>query len=241
MSRLRHALLAGLPLLWATVAWAEEAPMPPRRSFGVTFLYWLGAVLLMMFVARHLFREQLHERRTLKKMMDELGPFFPEFDIETVVKWVGRTAPHVWHGWRVRSFDTLGDFGTPALHAAGAERFAEELRLGHARDCQLEKVLKVHPLGLYMVGEGPPPADVELMLRVEQRAVDVVRGPDGAVIQGEPGSRQVQHLWTLRHDGRRWRLHAVAPAENDVTDLDQRPPLPPLMEWKRPSDPESEA
>ena len=229
------------PLLWIPPAWAGEAPQTASRSFGFTFLYWLGAVLVMMVVARHLFREQLHERRTLKMMMHRLGPFFPEFDIAVVVRWVERTAPHVWHGWRIRSFDSLGDFGTPALHAEGARLFAEDARLGRERECRLERVLKVHPLGLYMVGEGPPPLDVELMLRVEQRAVEMVRGPDGAVLEGRPGPRQVQHLWTLRHDGRRWRLHRVEPARADVTDLAQRPPLPPLMEWRRPSDPESEA
>lgn len=237
MSSLRRAWWSALPLLWAAAAWAEEVPQPPRRPFWVTFLYWLGAVVLMIVVALRLFREQLHERRTLRKMIDELGPYFPEFDIEVVVQWVHRTAPHVWNGWRVGDFQSLGDFGTADFHAQGQALFDEDARRGWARDVRLEKVLKVHPLGFSLEGAGPPPKDVELVLRVEQRAVDLVRGPDGAVVEGEPGSRQVQHIWTLRHDGRRWRLHAVVPAVGDINDLDQRPPLPPLMEWKRPPDP----
>ena len=44
---------------------------------------------------------------------------------------------------------------------------------------------------------------------------------------------QVQTLWTLRHDGEGWRLHRVWEADGDVTDLAERPVVPPVTEWSR--------
>jgi hypothetical protein len=50
-----------------------------------------------------------------------------------------------------------------------------------------------------------------------------------------PRRAEIQQFWTLRHDGLVWRLHQVEPATDERTDLAKKPPLPPLMEWKRPA------
>lgn len=229
--RLVVASLLALSLL-AAPALAEE-PSAMERHLGSLLLFWSGAALLMFLVGRVVFREQLHERRTIRMLVNGIGPFFPEFDVDAIRTWVDRAAPHIWSGWRKRDLSSLEGFATPELFAEQDARFAEEARQGLAREARLEKVLKVHPLGLYMVGEGPPPANVELMLRIEEKGVDYHRRPDGSVV-GSTDVRQVQHLWTLRHDGRRWWLHHVEPAERDVTDLAKRTPVPPIFAWKRP-------
>ncbi|MCB9522692.1 MAG: TIM44-like domain-containing protein [Myxococcales bacterium] len=235
----------------ALTAQAQEAPAsapvsapesgPPVDPAGVRdrgflgmFLYWSGAVVVMALVGRVLFREQLHERRTLTLMRDQLGKFFPEFDPVAITEWVQRAAPHLWKGWRDRALGDVEAFTTEAFRQASEAAFAEARRHGHAREAKLGKVLKVHMLGLYPAGDGPPPRDMELVLRVESRGTDCVRDPDGRVLAGKEGPRQVQQFWTLRHDGERWRLHGLEPATEDRTDLAGRPPVPPLMEWRRP-------
>ncbi|MCA9541470.1 MAG: hypothetical protein KC620_21380 [Myxococcales bacterium] len=229
--RLTPPLLA---LLAPGIAWAQPASEPaPRPDFGMYFVFWFGAVILMLLVGRVVFREQLGERRTLRRMMREIGPFFPEFDIDAVKRWVHLCAPHVWSGWKRRDMSGLAAFATEDFLEAQNARFAELQRKGHEHAARLGEVLKVHPLGLYPIGEGPPPRNLELMLRLEERAIDCIVEPDGKVIEGREGWRQVQHLWTLRHDGRQWRLDRVWTPTHDV-DLRDRPPLPPLMEWKRP-------
>ena len=202
-------------------------------------VFWLGAGLLMWLVARIVFREQFNELRTIRRLINRIGPHFPEFDTDAIHTWVYRCAPHLWSGWRKRDFESLADFATPEFHRAAQADFAEASRLSHVHEARLEKVLKIHPLGIYMVGDGPAPADVELMLRIETKAVDCVRDPAEKIVAGAAGVRQVQHFWTLRHDGHRWRLHSVVLAERDATDLADRPPVPPMPEWHRPEPEES--
>ncbi len=197
-------------------------------------LFWSGASILMFLAARVVFREQLHELKTIRKVLARVGPYFPEFDTGNIRTWVGRCAPHVWRGWRTREYEQLGDFATPEFLESMEAVFAEERRAGVRHEADLEKLLAVHPLGVYPAGEGPPPRDVELVLRIECKGVDCVRGPDGAVVGGDPEVRQVQHIWTLRHDGRRWRLLSVVDAPDEITHLREKPELPPLMEWRRP-------
>ncbi len=237
--RAASAAVIGALTLAVRAAWAqapEDPPAPPPQDFLPILLFWVGAVVVMALVGRVVFREQLNERRTIRRLVNELGPFFPEFDTDALHTWIHRCAPHVFLGWRQRDLSSLADFATPHFFATQAAAFEAARSAGHARDARLEKVLKIHPLGLHMIGDGPPPADVELVLRLELKAVDCVRSPTGAVITGSATTRQVQQIWTLRHDGRRWRLHHIEAAEGDVTDLASRPQAPPVAFWKRPPD-----
>lgn len=207
----------------------------PPLDFGGRLLFWLGAVIVMALVARVVFREQLLERRTLKRMMDEIGPFFPEFDIDAVKQWVNRCAPHVWAGWRRRDLSSLEGWATERFFADQAAAFETQRRRGLEHAARLETVLKVHPLGMYSVGEGQPPADVELLLRLEEKAIDCLVQPDGTVVEGSTDMRQLQHFWALRHDGVRWRLDRIWQPERGVDlDLTDKPVLPPVAQWRRP-------
>jgi hypothetical protein len=86
-----------------------------------------------------------------------------------------------------------------------------------------------------MNGPGPAPADVELRLRVEIEGSDLLQGPGGERVAGSETLSQLQQFWTLRHDGRQWRLAAVTWATGDSPRLPPAPPLPGLLDWKRPA------
>ena len=85
-----------------------------------------------------------------------------------------------------------------------------------------------------MVGEGPAPADVELMLRLEEKGRYVIKTEAGEIVEGTDRVVQIQRLWTLKHDGFKWRLDRVWSGEDDVVDLDKRPKVPVVTEWERP-------
>lgn len=230
--------LSYLLFLIPGVAWAQAVDVaePAELEFSTRVIFWTGAILVMGLVARVVFREQLAERRTLRRLMDEIGPFFPEFDIDRLKRWVFACAPHVWDGWRRRDLSSIEGFVTARFLADQQAVFDEQRRRGHEHAARLDQVLKVHPLGMYAVGDGPPPRGVELMLRLEQKAIDCVVQPDGAVIEGSAAPRQVMHFWALVHDGLRWRLDRVWPARaGEDVDLRDRAPLPPVGEWQRPA------
>ncbi|MBU0551116.1 hypothetical protein KKF91_16330 [Myxococcota bacterium] len=198
------------------------------RGFTQTLFFWSGASVVMFFAARYLFREQLQQWR-VQRHLAQIAPFFPEFALSNLRTWADLCAPHVWAGWRRRSSDTLGDFATEALHRQlpefyGAERF----------EGRLERVLNVHALGLYPTQADQAPEGIELVLRVEQRGVYTIHDAQGRRLEGGEGSRQIQHFWTLRHDGYKWRLHHLERALRERGDLKARPLPPPLMRWRRP-------
>lgn len=207
---------------------------PEPRSFAFWVAFWIPAVAIMFFFARKLFREQWSELKTLRLLGNRIGPYYEDFDPPNLHIWVARCAPHIWHGWRQRSFDGLAEFATPECIASAAARFEAERRGGLVFEGRFERILKVHFLDLRMAGPGPAPADVALRLRVESSSSDALRGPQGLV----PGTRtelsQLQHFWTLRHDGRQWRLADVERAVGDHPPLPPAPPLPGLLDWKRP-------
>lgn len=232
----RRFLITTLAMLaLPAIALAEEAAEPARLEFSTRLIFWTGALIVMALVARVVFREQLTERRTLRRLIDEIGPYFPEFDIDTLKRWVFACAPHVWSGWKRRDLSSLDGWATDRFFEEQKARFEEMTTQGHAHDAQLEKVLKVHPLGMYPIGDGPPPRNVEIMLRLEQKAVDCVTRPDGTLVDGKPDVRHVEHFWTLRHDGHRWRLDRVWAAQRgEDIDLTDKPMLPPVGQWRRP-------
>ena len=210
---------------------ASTAEGAQAHGFGRMVLFWSGAVLLMAAVARIVFREHIHERRTLRLLRDSIGKARSEFDPVQITTWVNLAAPHVWTAWRTGEPGELPAFSTPRFQADIAQYLAELRAHERHHEARLGKVLKTHMLGLYPDGAGPPPKDLVLVLRIETRAVDCIRGADNKVVEGRAGERQVQHFWTLRHDGRRWQLDLIERAEQDRTDLAKKPPVPSLAEW----------
>ncbi|MEZ4466833.1 MAG: hypothetical protein R3F60_01535 [bacterium] len=243
--------------LTSGAALAQEAPPPPPvaqasmpgseggevdrgRAWGMALIFWSGAVVIMLLVGRVVFKEQLSQLRTQRMLIRQIGPFFPEFDTDFLTTWVHRCAPHVWNGWQTHDLGPVVAYLTDAFRAGAEARYAADAAAGRRHTAKLEKVLKVHYLSLTPVGEGPPPRGLELLLRLEFRGVHGVTDAQGKVVEGSLQERQVQHFWTLRHDGHRWQLHQVEPATADRTDLARRPLPPPLMEWKRPAEPANE-
>lgn len=222
------------PASTASNALAQRAAAKKRSWTGIA-IFWSGAAFCMFLVGRVVFREQWNELKTQRALIHKIGPFFPEFDIDAIKTWVERAAPHLWRSWRTRDLDQMRDFLTPEFLEAAQARFDEDAQKGVIHRAELGKVLKVHTLGMYLFAEGPPPKNVELILRIETRALHAVVDPTGLLLEGSSKERQMQHFWTLRHDGQRWQLHQVEVAEDDKTDLGRKPPLPPLMEWKRPA------
>lgn len=244
---MRRALAITLALAFASPVLAQGPDPRPEltkeqreeaesRSIMGIVIFWSGAAFCMFLVARVVFKEQWNEFKTQRALIYRIGPFFPEFDIDAIKTWVERAAPHLWRAWRTRDLSQIEDFLTDDYKTASAERFADDTRKGWVHHAQFGKVLKVHTLGMYSIGERNPPADLELVLRIETRGVHAVVDPSDNLVAGSTKERQMQHFWTLRHDGHRWRLHQVEVAEDDRTDLGKKPPLPPIMEWKRPAE-----
>ena len=221
-------------LLQPTLVLAQSDVATFQRSFTGQLLFWSVGFVIVALIARVVFKEQLHERRTLKRMINELGIYYPEFDIDTVKHWVNRCAPHVWNGWAKGNMSDLSDFSTDDFLRSESEAIDELNAAGHVRHATLNRVLKIHPLGLYMVGPGPAPRDVELMLRLEIKGTEYTTSTDGRIVEGEKKERQVQHFWTMTHDGHQWRLSRAWPATYDANDLADREQVPPVSEWVRP-------
>jgi hypothetical protein len=232
--QLQKCLLSMSCLLWVYVgvAHGQNAGRPAvQYTLGGQLVFWIGALAMVLFIGRFMFKEQLNERRTLRRLIREIGPFYPEFDIDHLKTWVNRCAPHVWLGWETGDWTAVDGFVTDNFKVRSTQ-FRERLdEDGNALECRLLGVLKIHPLGLYMTGDGPAPKDTELMLRLEQKAVYAVRNDSGKVIHGRADVDQVQHFWTLRHDGCSLRLDAVWLAEKDATDLADKPLPPVVTEW----------
>ncbi len=227
-------VLLSLWVLTPSELWAQSESEPTQYTFSGQLLFWTVGVLIMGIMARFVFQEQIHERRTLRRLINEIGPFYQEFDIDAVKHWVSRCAAHVWRGWQTGNMESLRDFSTPEF-LEEEERFVQEaLANGQARHAELDTILKVHPLGIYMVGPGPAPRDVELMLRLEIKGVDYTLDQADRIVHGTQKVRQVQHFWLLRNDGVQWRIHRVWEALEDATDLVDRPEVPPVNEWSRP-------
>ena len=199
-----------------------------QTNFIEQVVFWIGAAAVMFLVARVVFKEQFHERRTLRRLIDEIGPFHREFDMDTITRWVHRCNPHVWHLYVAHDFSVLNDFVTPAFREVYPNEGPRRLTK-NGEKLRLVKVLKVHPLGLYMIDEKKPPEGVELMLRLEEKVE--IRPSVSSGGPQSPKFTQIQTFWTLRHDGSGWRLDRVWEALEDVTDLAQRPPVPPVTEW----------
>ncbi|MFN3199746.1 MAG: hypothetical protein ACE366_15190 [Bradymonadia bacterium] len=207
---------------------------PAVTSSGGRVLFWIGGFAVMIFAGWFIFREQVGERQTIRLLVDKVGPFFREFDPANVHRWIELAGPHVWQGWKQRDMSSLQNYVTEGFTASMAEHFEELERRGLAHKGEFVKVLKVHPLSLHPVGPGPAPADLELVCRVEVKGDDWLVDGDDKVVAGRPERGQVMHFWTLRHNGHRWYLHHIERAERDRTDLGKMPPLPPIMEWRRP-------
>ena len=234
MRSLRYGQVSlGLVLSTLTPAWAQEtAAQAMRQSFTTQLFFWTTAFVLMAFMGRFVFREQLAERRTIRRLTDEIGPFFPEFEIPAIKRWVDLCAPHVWSAWSGGSIAAIADFITSDFSSNPGEK--ETTTPGLSVEASLNAVIKVHPL-LVLKGDGTlPPDGVELLLRVEQRGTYCLRKADGTVVDGSPKSRQIHHFWTLVHDGRGWRLHTVKPADDDLKNFPIGRDLPHVTEWRDP-------
>ena len=216
-----------IPLLTLpNLAWAEGTP----RQYDLVsqLIFWLGAFAVMYLMAKQVFKEQFHERKTQRRLTGEIGPFYPEFDIDALKRWVHRCAPHVWRIYRTNDLSLLDGFIT--------EGFRNEYQHGGPKTVGtkgeklvFDQVLKVHTLGIYMVSDGQPPEGIELMLRLEEkvkRIETVVTNPDKP-----PRFTQVQTFWTLRHEEGKWKLERVWEATEDMNDLAQRAVVPDVRNW----------
>lgn len=242
--------LALLTLAASAPAWAQDAGVaghvpspytPAVTSGGGRILFWIGGFAVMILAGWFIFREQVGERQTIRLLVDKIGPFFREFDPVNVHRWVERAAPHVWQGWHTRDMSSLDGYTTEGFKAEMKAQFTEEWRTHRQHKGELEKILKIHPLSLHLAGPGPAPADMELVLRVEEKGDHWVEDAEGKVIEGKANVGQVMHFWTLRHNGHRWALHHIERADRERRDLGKQPPVPPIMEWRRPEvDPAAE-
>ncbi len=222
-------------LLMPGVAWAQDPQTTESPySFWTYVVFWSGATVMMYFMGRRMFREQLGERRTLRRLIDEIGPIYPEFDIDRIKTWVHRCAPHIWSGWARGRIDTIDGFVTDEFLARSREELGQLEVNGFRRDVHLESVLKVHPLDLSMIGAGPAPTDVQLTLRLETKAKDAILDASGKLLSGSQKIRQVQYFWRIRHDGYRWRLHEVWPTDGEFERADDAVDVPQILEWRRP-------
>lgn len=217
----------------------SQIPLPKARGFWGTFFFWSGGVLSMYLVGRKVFKEQAHERKTLKRFRDELGHFFPEFDPINIKKWVEIAAPHLYHGWREGDFASMESFTSDKFLDTQKSQFESKTETDQKRTVHLDKVIAVHTLGATWEadekeGVTHPPLGVQLTLRVETKAIDFVEDLQGQVILGKKKPDQFQQIWHLTHNGKTWTLNEVYETASDITHLADLPPLPEIVEWRRP-------
>lgn len=189
----------------------------------------------MYLVGRKVFKEQSHERRTLKRMRDELGHFFPEFDPVNITRWVQLAADHVFYAWREGDFESLQSFSSAEFIKTHHKQVADRRARKEKRSVYLDKVISVHTLGMEWHTRDDithPPAGVSLTLRVETKAIDFSEDVQGHVISGEKKPAQYQYIWRLIHNGNTWTLSEIYLAEGDITNLNEHPPLPPISQWR---------
>lgn len=220
---LRRILLS---LCLPSLAYAQDAPS--SRGFIEQFVFWLGAFAVVYLMSKMLFKEQFHERKTLRRLMHEIGPFYPEFDIDSLKRWVHQCAPHVWNIYRTDELTSLSGFMTDQFQATYRDEGPKTVG-PKGEKLVFEKILKVHPLGIYMVEDVQPPAGIEIMLRLEEKVklVEPVASTSGK----QERFTQVQTFWTLKHQEGRWKLDRVWAADEDITDLADRQPVPNVKEW----------
>ncbi len=232
---MRSALISvviGLP----SISWAEEEVKRriPEIEWWGHALFWFGAIVIMAFVSRAIFKEMLGARKTLKRLNTEIGYEFVEFDIDHIKRWVVLCLPHVWQGWAKRDMAGLAEFATDPFMEDESTRIGELSARGHVHEAHFIRSLRIHPLGLFLEGDGPAPNGVCLLLRVEQKCVDFIQDAQGKLVRGHRKVRQVHHYWLLRHNGHAWRLHRVWEADDDLSILSDNKELPPLDTWSRP-------
>ena len=217
---------------------SSEAPLPThKRGFLGTFFFWMGGVFCMCLVGRIIFKEQSHERRTLSRLRDELGHFFPEFDPVNITQWIHIAADHVFYAWREGDFDMMEGFSTDEFIMNQRARFKAVQSRKEKRSIYLDKVIAVHTLGMEWHTRdhvSHPPLGVSLTLRVETKAIDFYEDLEGTLLRGKKKPAQYQYIWRLTHNGNTWTISEIDIADGDITDLNQHPPLPPIADWRRP-------
>ena len=216
----------------------SEIPLPTnKRGFWGTFFFWLGGVVCMYLVGRNVFKEQSHQRRTLRRLRDELGHFFPEFDPVNITKWVSIAADHVFHAWHEGDFESMKSFSTSQFIEHHQALFTESRAIGEQRSVYLDKIIAVHTLGIEWQkqdGVNHPPLGVLLTLRVEAKAIDFSEDADGQLLRGKKKPEQYQYIWRLKHNGNTWTLCEIYESDREITNLNLVPPLPEIADWRRP-------
>jgi hypothetical protein len=210
---------------------------PPRqqRPLPTRILYWVGAGIAMLLVARKVFQEQLHERIVIRKLSDQIGPFYREFDPINLHRWVDRAAPYFFDALHKKEISALEAFAKPEFINHWKEYFSKH---SSSTDIlELSKILKVHPIGVYPTIENTAPLGVEVVLRVEIKIfVHKTQSQTQTKTQAQlPIEKQIQHLWTLQHDGHHWQIQEIREIFDDVIGLNTKPDLPPLLDWAPPN------
>ena len=215
----------------------NDLPLPKKRDFWKMVLFWGGGILCMYLVGRKVFKEQSHEHRTLKLFRDEIGAFFPEFLPINLTKWVTIAGEHLYSSWRSADFEGMKSFTTEDFQSKERAAVKERAESGRRRVSHLGGVLKVHPLGAELTRDSArPPQGVKLTLRVELKVIDFLEDIETGETLGKKKQLQQQWIWTLLHTGKTWSLDDVRLATGDITDLAERTPLPPIGQWRRPTD-----
>ncbi len=227
-----HVLMIAWANLPAIASAQETAAQAMRQSFTTQLFFWSTAFVLVFFLGRVMFREQLSERRTIRRLTDEIGPYYPEFEIPAITHWVKRCAPHIWSGWSGGSLVHIEDFVT-ADFLADAERQSGESG-PFTVEAKLTSVIKVHTVLLMGDKSQEAPDGIELVLRIEQRGIYCTRDAKGTVTQGSPKETDVQHFWTLRYYNRGWLVHRVWLAEGDFKAFPEDRDVPHISQWRLP-------
>jgi hypothetical protein len=208
---------------------------PPRqqRPLPTRILYWVGAGIAMLLVARKVFQEQLHERIVIRKLSDQIGPFYREFDPINLHRWVDRAAPYFFDALHKKDISGLEAFAQPAFINHWKDYFSKNTQ--PTEILELSKILKVHPIGVYPTIENTAPLGVEVVLRVEIK-IFVHQAQAQAQAQAQlPIEKQIQDLWTLKHDGHHWQIQEIREIFDDVIGLNTKPDLPALLDWAPPN------
>jgi hypothetical protein len=213
----------------------EKEVKAQERSLGGRILFWFGAGLAMMFVGRFLFKEQMHERKIIRLLTDQIGPYYREFDPVNLHRWLERATPYFFDALKHQSVEKLKPFAFESFTDHWHQQFEQQKTKGEIYQSRFMKLLKVHPIGIYPQDGQQPPLGVEVVLRAEIKGIFEVITKDQQLKDTQNQERQIQFLWILKHDGFHWKIYEIREIFDDIVGLNEKKELPPLIDWAKPN------